>query len=861
MAGYIKEYLATNNDMTLFYQFQRTASDVQSTPTTFASSLILQLLGRATTLPSSVPLEQLQNLASQCPLGPQSCSFNAIWNITSSLMSSQSDYKLVIDAMDECLLEGQSIPEVSRFLDHIFKLMRDTHGKVLVFSRPEPRFNVHMAARLSILMDEGILLPDIMAFSRRRYDQLELPHTEKAVVMERIRGHSQGSFRWTRLFLDYLGRSLHISDFNTRLRTLPPSVGDLYKKALKESADRLDEDELHCRQAIFLMGFQAQRILKVAEVESALLLRPGQGEKIISDLCKPFITPQRGFLQLTHPSVREFFETLDGTNDSSFGISFSDADSVLAQACLSTLLDEENANLDRIGSYLKANYWKASINDDKRPSGGSFYNYASRFWDHHLTRVKSPSQDLLCQVKRFLLAPQFSFWAEYSQNDVGQFVVVVRALDRIKVWHGQLSEADKAYVPVDAYFRHAYHQLSATLEKNGDDQILQWLAKMSLGEYYFIVAVPQEARVVREQTSAGLQALLGPRHPLSLRARADVAYLQLYAGRMRAARRLYGELVDIQRETMGTDSISLWETLVYRGESEYFMADFATATITLTTASAELLRLAGPESWQYLGAQWWYAKCLAQLNQPDVALEIMQFVFQKRRDQFGTHDPFATVVQISIGEVLRLLGRHEASATHLEEAIAARRAEFDVSHMFRLDVEIALAASYHSAGRSQDAMVIIERLEGKVDFHGLFERACQVTRLKALLLAKEGSTNEAIQLLQNSLIQTEQDQHNRGLLWTRLDLADLLRHRNIEGDEDQASSIFDNIVRDASGDYEPGFPDEPDPPRLLAVAEKILRLVQARKLGEAGDELETERVNWARPSDLWLVLGGTDFAM
>jgi len=147
--------------------------------------------------------------------------------------------------------------------------------------------------------------------------------------------------------------------------------------------------------------------------------------------------------------------------------------------------------------------------------------------------------------------------------------------------------------------------------------------------------------------------------------------------------------------------------------------------------------------------------------------------------------------------------------------------------------------------------------EGADNLHSQFERYCQVAHLKGLLLAQGGFIDVAIHLLQNTVTQAEGDQNNRALLWIRLDLATLLRRRDAEGDRDQASANFDNIVKNISGDYDPGFPDDPDPPRLLAAAEKALRLVRARKHAEARRELDLEQVDWRRPSDFWLWVGGT----
>lgn len=142
----------------------------------------------------------------------------------------------------------------------------------------------------------------------------------------------------------------------------------------------------------------------------------------------------------------------------------------------------------------------------------------------------------------------------------------------------------------------------------------------------------------------------------------------------------------------------------------------------------------------------------------------------------------------------------------------------------------------------------------------LFDRFCQVTHLRALLLSDIGKRNEAITLLQGLLVNADRDQYNRALLWAIVDLAILLRARREGGDNEQAESNFDSILVDLSRNFDDkeftfGY-DEPDPPRLLKLAEKALTLVRTRKFNEVKELFEVQNVSWARPEDLWIPYGG-----
>lgn len=856
MAGFIDEYLCSQAERTIFYRFQHTAVQTQSTPTTFAAALIFQLLGTTVT-PMSLSLDatsQLHSFVSRYPQGPEGCNFDHIWKVAMTLLAMRSGYHLVIDALDECYFGGPDFPTPSIFVAKILQILEAAGMKAVIFSRPDPRFVSSSEGRLSVMdMTEDLVSSDILAFSAEEYHRLELPEVEKHRVLGHIRASSYGSFRWAGLFIEYLGRALNMTDFRARSTTTPPSVYYLYKTALYEATSTLTKHELACRRDIILTMFRAQRMLKVSELGDALSLRPEQTANIVHRLCKPLVNATGDVLHWSHPSVREFLDSDDAMGDPPLEIDLRESHGLLATCCLSILSAQRYQDVNIIGSYLRVGQDDSfQVPASDQPDDSGFYNYASRFWDQHLIRTEDLTENLAVQVGNFLASRAFVMWAQYSRADLGQFVGVVGVYLRLTSWHRQLDDNRKHLINLEGYVEEPYTQLARAFESTEGGDLMPWYARMSAGDIYSIIGFSDKEKTIREEVFAGLQGRLDPKDPLILRSRDHLAQTRLDQGKMRAARNIYAEVVGLGRTVLGTSDARFLMTLFYQGRSTYYMSDFEEAAVIFTTVSAQFLKTKGPESWQYLTGQLWLGYSAAQLGQLDLSLQLLLYVFQKRREQHGPEDTFSWVVQVGLAEVYALLGRMTEAIHNLEESLTMRRKHFPLSSFLRFDVELALVKAYHMVGRDVEVKPLLDQLESSVSPGSNYERFCQLTHLQGLVLAKNESIDEAIDLLQGILDQMELDQNNRALLWIRLDLATFLRLRGRGSDEDQASSNFDNIVKDISGEYEPSYPDEPNPPRLLAVAEQALRLVRVRQVSKARESLTKAQADWLRPSDLWL---------
>ena len=866
MANYLQAKLYGEGYQIVFYEFHKSASLQSSTPTTFASSFALQILtiiSQSALMQDYIkPIRKLQALSARHFLGPQTCPFDTMWDIVSSLLKTSGlSFRILIDGVDECQFGESSQPSRSTFAKHLSQLLQDTKSKALLLSRPVPGFDDEFQFSQVIVMDKKMLAHDILELAKELCVEKKIPHSNRDKVIDWVRVYSDGSFRWTWLFFEYLGRSMKPSDFDSRLKILLPTVYDLHKKALEDSASVLDEEERELQNSIILMVYGAQRILRTADLSTALQLLPDQAESIIHRLCTPFISAQNGILRFTHPSAREFFGNRRPRGPPLLKIPASEADTLLAQKCLATLLGHEYSSLDRIAALLRINYPDHSDPPEPIPQQPEFYDYATQNWDYHVSKSRIDCDELLTLLENFLEGHQFAHWAEYSYSTTGQHVCNLRAFERLSKWARDLPKKSEIHNCIRGYCELPYNALALSFESQDEHGTAQWLARMSLGYYFFTERAELKTTQIRTEVFDGLTKLLGSDSILTLRASNDYAYTRFYSGNLRAARRIYNKVLATQKRLMREEERLTYETLVYSGESEYLMAEFAKALETFTTAMGKFLKLTGPDSWEYLGVQLWYARCLAQLGQFETALETLQFVSKKRQEQYGEEDTFDYVVRVAIGEVLRLLSRHDESIAVLEKVINLQHDDSQPSRMFKLDITIAFGMSLLAAGKLDEALEVVEKLEAHRKFadSDRFDTVCQIAYLKALTLDRQGKADEAIQLLQETLIQTEPDQRNRSLLWIRLDVAEMLRRRDNEGDSDEASAVFDHVMRDASGNEEPGFPDEPDTPRLLRIAERALGLVRTRKFKEAQSMLDNEEVEWRRSSDFWLRVRGTDF--
>lgn len=92
------------------------------------------------------------------------------------------------------------------------------------------------------------------------------------------------------------------------------------------------------------------------------------------------------------------------------------------------------------------------------------------------------------------------------------------------------------------------------------------------------------------------------------------------------------------------------------------------------------LRTTGPQSNGHLIGQLWTAVASAPLGDMDRAIEIMEHVRDKRKEQYGPDDSFGVAAQIFAGDLCRKAKKEDKALENIKPALSSRRAFWPLSH-------------------------------------------------------------------------------------------------------------------------------------------------------------------------------------
>jgi tetratricopeptide (TPR) repeat protein len=487
------------------------------------------------------------------------------------------------------------------------------------------------------------------------------------------------------------------------------------------------------------------------------------------------------------------------------------------------------------------------------------YEYAAAYWHSHLTALSDPEADILSLAQDFLHKNQFVMWAEYifaKYQDNSPIAVVEGSL---RSWHSNLPPSSKEKLDISNFFTYPYRALSATYESEGDDKTLQWLCLIRLGSWYMMAPDLEAADKVKKEVVEGLTKLLGAKNPLTLRARAALALNYFIVGKMRLAAETYLDISRTQLEVVGADKSDSFESLMYAAAAQYYMTEYSLSSTNQSQAATGFWRILGPSSTFTLTSQLFYGFSLAGLAQLDPSLAIFEDIYRRRSEVLGPDNGMGLHAQVALADVARKAGLFEKAESNLMKAYEARIRIWGIKPFTSVDTAIHLIILCREIGKAEKAEEYIQALLKPGILEPYLERLCQVSHLRALLKIDAGYYDIARDILLpllGKIYQAGRESYNRSFLWLLLTLATTLRHI---GKIDEASELFEDLVEpipESDSNSVSSLDGEPEPPRLLKIAEEALRFVRGRKQREADQLLEENNLRWKREADFWIPTGG-----
>ncbi|KAH8880961.1 hypothetical protein GQ53DRAFT_832806 [Thozetella sp. PMI_491] len=887
LASMVVARLRERTHHVIFCTFQARTEPRRSNPSMFVASVLYQLLQ----LPDGYLqddikrlLAHLEKLRIKFRAGPQNCRFQDLWGIcleALGLLQKRTRLFLIIDALDECRF-GDDYLTLQTFLEQLKLILPIESLRLAIFSRPQLELDSFLSPEGCIFMHHDLLKDDI-----RRFAGNKLPHLKNVpiqyrenqekrhAILDKIALEADGNFLWAHLYLEWLNTACNLRRFELKLQeSFLPKLYGIYATLLRESPSSTGKDAKDILQRLVTLAYEAQEPLPLRGIACILDLLHTDFQTNIIAIARPFfsVTFERiPKLAFSHLSAKEYLEYQCQRPNPLVSFKPSESHAQLAMECIRTLLELQYGSKDRIGNLLHHNYrlGEAQSDSTKQPNCRLPYEYAHRYWDFHLFAVSHPEPPLSRLVHSLLHAPQFVYWSEYTWQQSGETLARIQAVKvDLLQWHDCLPEETKELIDVSDYFVLPYQKLSETYkEHQEEDKVLQWLTLERLGTFLLDSSKGEEALLIFDKVVRGLRANLGDKNPLTLKAMTSQAELYLVQGKFELAQKEFSMLAGLQEEVLGKDDPVYYITILSLGTAELFMTQYEDCLPNFHTAEEGFSRILGQDSSRGQSAEIGISFTLVQEGHLPEAYGILSSISKKRRDKYGDNDVVAATAQFTMGDIERKQGIAEKSLANLQHGIAVRRRVYPPKEVGILDWTIALLVAFRDFGMREDAEKLLENIDRDSDVELFVDRQCQVTHIRALLAVDGGKRDEGIRLLESLLVRLDRDLYNRPLMWVLLDLATLLRARDREGDKEHARSIFDHILVDLHEDCEiqvsrwlqttssMGDDHEPDPPRLLELAEKALCLLRFRDFDKLKKLFREEQVYWAREKDLWLVFG------
>jgi hypothetical protein len=105
------------------------------------------------------------------------------------LLILQSEYFLVVDALDQC-----DASHLNLIVKALAGLPNITKGKIIIFSQPQPSLKKQLGSTMQITLTEDIIATPIASFVSAKIQQVILSPEKREKVIKKITSLAEGSF-------------------------------------------------------------------------------------------------------------------------------------------------------------------------------------------------------------------------------------------------------------------------------------------------------------------------------------------------------------------------------------------------------------------------------------------------------------------------------------------------------------------------------------------------------------------------------------------------------------------------------------------------------------------------------------------
>ncbi|KAI3058977.1 hypothetical protein CBS147352_987 [Aspergillus niger] len=318
-------------------------------------------------MPRALPASIIKLWEEHCNRGskPQLQKFADILDIV--LGTSQSEFFLILDALDECPVTGNDERRsLLQFLEELLEKHR-IRIHILATSRPEPDIRSRLERYQSVDMELG-LGQDVETFVRAQVTHGRLREWGESVkrrILEKLLDIPERRFRWADLQIRRLEKSKTEDALHKALDSIPVTLEDTYKDTL----ERLSEDDRQAARTILIwLSFSAvpMDLKTVAAVVSFRF-----PEDVVTTCTTSLVTVSISddTVRLAHFSVKEFL-VRNEVEGHWYQFSVMSGHEAIANRTIDCLL--ENTEI------------LTKTTAGQQP----LLIYAAKYWDHHLAELR-----------------------------------------------------------------------------------------------------------------------------------------------------------------------------------------------------------------------------------------------------------------------------------------------------------------------------------------------------------------------------------------------------------------------------------------------------------------------------------------